>query len=152
MSEKSKEFMARFEFKMKNSYFKMQIHTLNLWILRQRLSMTRILSLREFAKCERANLWQSKGKFAFKFMKCHARFARSQWRTKKTHFIILWWRRILSFWAFAESEKSTLYICKFTLWICGYFAIAQYDNATVFFECFAKGSVWQNLKFYLEFA
>ena len=34
------------------------------WILRQRLSMTRILSLREFAKCKCANSWQSKGKFA----------------------------------------------------------------------------------------
>ena len=41
--------------------------------------MTRNLSLREFAKRERANSWQSKGKFAFKFMDCHARLvARSQ--------------------------------------------------------------------------
>ena len=34
------------------------------------LSMTRILSLREFAKRKRANSWQSKGKFVFKFMDC----------------------------------------------------------------------------------
>ena len=30
--------------------------------------------MREFAKRERANSWQSKGKFAFKFMDCHAVF------------------------------------------------------------------------------
>ena len=36
------------------------------------LSITRTLSLREFAKHERANSWQSKGKFAFKFIDCHA--------------------------------------------------------------------------------
>ena len=35
------------------------------------ISMTRNLSLREFAKRERANLWQSKGKFVFKFVDCH---------------------------------------------------------------------------------
>ena len=34
--------------------------------------MTRILSLREFAKRKRANSWQSKDKFAFKFVDCHA--------------------------------------------------------------------------------
>ncbi len=31
-----------------------------------------VVSLREFAKRERANSWQSKGKFAIKFMDCHA--------------------------------------------------------------------------------
>ena len=39
--------------------------------------MTRNLSLREFAKCERANSWQSKGKFVFKFMDCHAVFVKT---------------------------------------------------------------------------
>ena len=39
--------------------------------------MTRTLSLREFAKRKRANSWQSKGKFAFKFMDCHAVFAKT---------------------------------------------------------------------------
>ena len=48
--------------------------------------MTRNLSLREFAKRERANSWQSKGKFAFKFMDCHAVFCEkncSQRRVKR---------------------------------------------------------------------
>ena len=49
--------------KAKNPYFKKQICTLNLWILRQRLSMTRNSSLREFAKRERANSWQSTENF-----------------------------------------------------------------------------------------
>ena len=35
-----------------------------------------MVSLREFAKRERANSWQSKGKFVFKFMDCHAIFAK----------------------------------------------------------------------------
>ena len=39
--------------------------------------MTRNLSLREFAKRERANSWQSKGKFAFKFIDCHAVFVKT---------------------------------------------------------------------------
>ena len=42
----------------------------------RQVSMTRVLSLREFAKRERANSWQSKGKFAFKFVDCHAVFAK----------------------------------------------------------------------------
>ena len=29
-------------------------------------------ALRQFAKRERANSWQSKGKFVFKFVDCHA--------------------------------------------------------------------------------
>ena len=33
--------------------------------------------MREFAKRKRANLWQSKGKFAIKFMACHAVFAKT---------------------------------------------------------------------------
>ena len=33
--------------------------------------------MREFAKRKRANSWQSKGKFAFKFMDCHAVFAKT---------------------------------------------------------------------------
>ena len=33
--------------------------------------------MREFAKCERANSWQSKGKFAFKFVDCHAVFVKT---------------------------------------------------------------------------
>ncbi len=41
------------------------------------LSMTRVLSLREFAKRERANSWQSKGKFAFNFIDCHAVFVKT---------------------------------------------------------------------------
>ena len=83
-SEKPIEFKIRF--------IKAQTRTLNSWILRQRLSMTSkkicgvlggfggfgVVSLREFAKRERANSWQSKGKFAFKFVDCHARFVRSQ--------------------------------------------------------------------------
>ena len=59
------------------------------------LSMTRVLSLREFAKRERANSWQSKGKFAFKFVDCHANFCK----------ICSQWRRILSFWAERVSTK-----------------------------------------------
>ena len=39
--------------------------------------MTKILSLREFAKRKRANSWQSKGKFAFKFIDCRAVFAKT---------------------------------------------------------------------------
>ena len=93
------------------------------------LSMTRVLSLREFAKRERANSWQSKGKFAFKFVDCHANFCKicSQWR----RILSFWAERVstkrpsdlqgvatakkstykdgtaLSFWAFAKGEKST---------------------------------------------
>ena len=33
--------------------------------------------MREFAKRERANSWQSKGKFAFKFVDCHAVFVKT---------------------------------------------------------------------------
>ena len=39
-------------------------------------------SLRKFAKRERANSWQSIGLNLRKFVDCHARFARSQWRAK----------------------------------------------------------------------
>ena len=33
--------------------------------------------MREFAKRKRANSWQSKGKFAIKFMACHAVFVKT---------------------------------------------------------------------------
>ena len=33
--------------------------------------------MREFAKRKRANSWQSKGKFVFKFIDCHAIFAKT---------------------------------------------------------------------------
>ncbi len=36
-----------------------------------------VVSLREFAKRKRANSWQSKGKFAFKFVDYHAVFAKT---------------------------------------------------------------------------
>ncbi len=36
-----------------------------------------VVSLREFAKRKRANSWQSKGKFVFKFIDCHAIFAKT---------------------------------------------------------------------------
>ena len=51
--------------------------------------MTRNSSLREFAKRERANSWQSKGKFAFKFIDCHAVFEKTARNDgQKTHFAI----------------------------------------------------------------
>ena len=65
-----------------NLHFKFMDTSLSLSMTKQvsmakkQVSMTRTLSLREFAKRERANSWQSKGKFAFKFIDCHANFAK----------------------------------------------------------------------------
>ena len=55
--------------------------------------MTRNLSLREFAKRERANSWQSKGKFAFKFIDCHAVFIKTAHNDEQKAFFIAQWRR-----------------------------------------------------------
>ena len=38
--------------------------------------------MREFAKRERANSWQSKGKFAIKFVDCHAVFVKTARKRK----------------------------------------------------------------------
>ena len=119
------------------------------------LSMTRVLSLREFAKRERANSWQSKGKFAFKFVDCHANFCKicSQWR----RILSFWAERVsikrpsglqgvatakkstykdgkaLSFWAFCKKAKNPKNLRHaLNLWILRFLAKAQYDNVKNF--------------------
>ncbi len=96
--------------------------TTRMFGMTRQVSMTRNSSLREFAKRERANSWQSKGKFALNSWiatQIFAKFARNDGGF--CHF---------ERGALAQSEKS-IRILKYTLilWILRFLTKAQYDNA-----------------------
>ena len=109
--------------------------------------MTRVLSLREFAKRERANSWQSKGKLAFKFVDCHAVFVKTARNDGGfCHFEPFAKRRKIQRIKFIDTSLCSVWqgFCHFEwvkrtknpqnlrytliLWILRFLAKAQYDN------------------------
>ena len=106
-------------------------------------------SLREFAKRERANSWQSKGKFAFKFVDCHALLLQSsQWRR---NFVILSllqkgekskeFKTRFEFVDTSLSCESSVWQCKEFLDISRYRSVWQGKERSVWQD----KSVWQSL-------